>query len=46
MFKYQILAFLENEGLIYTVNIRQLETSLDANVRCRIWKLQTQTPQG
>ena len=33
IFKFQILEILENEGFRYTKDIRQLETSLDANER-------------
>ena len=31
---------------MYTKDIRQLETSLDAKERHWIWKLETLTPQG
>ena len=44
--KFQILEILENEGFIYTKDIRQLETSLDAKKRHWIWKLETLTPKG
>ena len=43
IFKLQILEILENEGFSYTKDIRQLETSLDANERQWIWKLETDT---
>ena len=46
IFKFQILEILENEGLIYTNDIHQLETSLDAKERHWILKLETLTPQG
>ena len=46
IFKFQILEILENEGFIYTKDIRQVETSLDAIERHWIWKLETLTPQG
>ena len=41
-----MLEILENEGLKYTKDIRQLETSLDAKERHWIWKLETLTPKG
>ena len=44
--KFQILEILENEGFIYTKDIRQLETSLDAKERHWIWKLDTLIPHG
>ena len=44
--KFQILEILENEGLKYTKDNRQLETSLDAKERHWIWKLETLTPKG
>ena len=44
--KFQILEILENEGLKYIKDIRQLETSLDAKERHWIWKLETLSRQG
>ena len=35
----------EYEGFLYTKDIRQLETSLDAKELHWIWKLETLTPQ-
>ena len=46
IFKFQILEILENEGFIYTKDIRQLETSIDAKERHWILKLETLTPKG
>ena len=46
IFMFQILEIYENEGPIYTNDIRQIETSLDAKERHWIWKLVTLTPQG
>ena len=46
IFKFQILEIHENEGLRYTMDIRQLESSFGANERHWIWKLETLTPQG
>ena len=46
IFKFQILLILENEGLKYTKDIHQLETSLDTEERHWIWKFETLTPQG
>ena len=46
IFKFKVIEILENEGLRYTKDIRQLETSLDAKERHWIWKLETLTPQG
>ena len=45
IFKFQILEFLEDEGLIYTKDIRQLKTCPAAKERHWIWKLETLTPQ-
>ena len=44
--KFQILKFPEYAGFKYTMDIRQLETRLDAKERHWIWKLETLTPQG
>ena len=46
IFKFQVLEILENVGLRYTYDIRQLETSLDDKERHWIWKLESLTPQG
>ena len=43
---FQIFEILENEGLRYTKDICQLETSLDAKERHWIWKLETLTSHG
>ena len=41
IFNFQILEILQNEGFMYTKDIRQLETSHDAKERHWIWKLET-----
>ena len=46
IFKSKILEVLENEGLRYTKDNRQLGTSLAAKERHWIWKWETLVPQG
>ena len=43
IFKFKILEILENDGFMYTKDIRQLENSLDAKERH--WILETLAPQ-
>ena len=46
MSKFLVLEFLQIEGLKYTKDICQLQTSLDSKERHWVWKCETLTPQG